>query len=142
MAIAPRTHPTPRRAGAWLVVLLWAVGAAVAGGLVGTPYDHVAGALLEHLHAEAVPCPTAVGAATVCFEVEPARAATLAEALDTFVADHDGALAVGPWRSGNGAHRVTLRWSDDPWGGLEIWFAEHGASRVVGRLEHVLKRHD
>lgn len=119
-----------------------AFGAAVAAGLVGTPYDHVADALLEHLHAESVPCLVAVGEATVCFVADPARAAPLAEALDTFVADHAGALVVGPWRSGNGAHQVTLHWEDDLWGGLEVWFAELGATRVEGRFEHVAKRLD
>jgi hypothetical protein len=125
-----------------VVVVLWAVGAAAAAGLVGTPYDHVAEALLDHLHAERVPCPVAVGDATVCFVVDPARAAPLAEALDAFVVDHAGALAVGPWRSGNGAHQVTLHWANDLWGGLEVWFAEHGASRVEGRFEYVVKRRD
>lgn len=142
MPSAPRPHPTPRRAGPWVLVAVWALGAAAAAGLVGTPYDHVADALLEHLHAERVPCPVAVGDATVCFVAEPARAAPLAEALDAFVVAHAGALAVGPWRSGNGAHRVTLYWEDDLWGGLEVWFAEHGASRVEGRFEHVPKRRD
>jgi hypothetical protein len=117
-------------------------GAAVAGGLGGTPYDQVADALLEHLHAEQVPCPVSIGDASVCFVAEPARAAPLAEALDAFVADHAGALVVGPWRSGNGAHRVTLHWQDDLWGGLEVWFAEQGSTRVEGRLEHVAKRRD
>lgn len=145
MPKALRPDPTLRRTAAWTVVLAaaWAaVAAAAAASLVGTPYDHVADALLEHLHAERVPCPVAVGEATVCFVVDPARAAPLAEALDAFVADHAGALEAGPWQSGNGAHRVTLYWDDDPWGGLEVWFAEHGATRVEGRFEHVAKRRD
>lgn len=139
-----RPHRTPRRAlaRALAAALAWSAFAAAAGGLVGTPYDHVADALLERLHAELVPCPVAVAEATVCFVAEPARAAPLAEALEAFVADHAGALVVGPWQSGNGAHRVTLRWGDDLWGGLEVWFAELGPSRVEGRLEHVAKRRD
>ncbi len=124
------------------LVALVVAGIAVAAGLVGTPYDHVADALLEHLHAEKVPCPVGFGEVAVCFVADPARAAPLAEALDVFVAEHAGALEVGPWHSGNGAHRVTLYWEDDLWGGLEVWLAEQGATRVEGRLEHVQRRHD
>ena len=141
--MAERLRPHPRRwcPAAWAAVAA-ALTFAAAAGLVGTRYGHVADALLEHLHAELVPCPVAVADATVCFVAEPARAAPLAEALDAFVADHAGALEVGPWQSGNGAHRVTLYWDDDLWGGLEVWFAEHGERRVEGRLEHVEKRRD
>ena len=143
MPMVPRPHPAPWRLVVSTVLGVWlTLGAAGAAGLVGTPYDHVADALLERLHAERVPCPVAVGGAVVCFVAEPARAAPLAEALDAFVADHGGDLVVGPWHSGNGAHLVTLRWDDDLWGGLEVWIAEHGSSRVEGRLEHVAKRRD
>jgi hypothetical protein len=123
-------------------VALAVAGTALAIGLVGTPYEHVADALLEHLHGERVACPVSFGGTAVCFVAEPARAAPLAEALDTFVADHGGALVIGAWRSGNGAHRVTLRWADDVWGGLEVWLAEQGERRVEGRLEHVVRRSD
>ena len=144
MPNAPRPHPTPRRALAWALAaaLAWSALAARRRGSSGRPTTTSPTPCSSSLHAELVPCPVAVAEATVCFVAEPARAAPLAEALDAFVADHAGALVVGPWQSGNGAHRVTLRWGDDLWGGLEVWFAELGPSRVEGRLEHVAKRRD
>lgn len=143
MPKAPRPHPSRLLRAAWVAVLaVLVLGAAAAAGLVGTPYAHVADALLDRLRAERVPCAVAVAEATVCFVAEPARAAPLAEEFDAFVVDHGGTLATGSWRSGNGAHRVTLYWADDPRGGLEVWFAESGATRVEGRLEHVATRRD
>jgi hypothetical protein len=113
-----------------------------AGGFAMTPYGALAVDLLERLHAEEVVCPVDLEAAAVCFVVEPGRAAPLAETLEAFVLEGEGRLERGDWRSGNGAHRVTIAFDDDPWGGLEVWFAESGDARVEGRLEHVLRRRD
>lgn len=136
-----RSRPARRRPRwASTVALLALLGASWAAGLVGTPYAHVGDELLRRLHAERVPCAPGAAATAVCFVAEPARAAVLAEELDLFVTEHGGALQRGSWSSGNGAYRATLHWSDDLWGGLEVWFAEQGAARVEGRLEHVLRR--
>lgn len=124
------------------LVGLLASATAWSGGFAGTPYGSLAADLLERLHAEEVVCPVDLEAAAVCFVVEPGRAAPLAETLEAFVLEGQGHVERSPWRSGNGAHRVTLAFHDDPWGGLEVWFAESGDARVEGRLEHVLRRRD
>ncbi len=113
-----------------------------ANGFGATPYGLLAAEVLERLHAEEVVCPVDLEAAAICFVVEPGRAAPVAESLEAFVLAGEGRLERGDWRSGNGAHRVTIVFDDDPWGGLEVWFAESGDARVEGRLEHVLRRRD
>jgi hypothetical protein len=139
------TPPRPRplaRVASTLVVVLVLVGAALAAGLHGSPYGRVAEELLARLHAEAVACPVGLDEAVVCFVVDPSRVAPCAEGIEAYVAEHGGALTIGPWSSGNGAYQVTIAHHDDLMGGLEVWLAETGTSRVEGRLEHVLRRRD
>lgn len=135
-------RPRPHAVLLALIALLWGAAPAEAGGFAGTPFARVAAELLERLHAEAVTCPVDLEADSVCFVVEPGRAAPLAEALESFVLEEAEVLEVGPWRSGNGTHRVTIAFRDDTWGALEVWFAERDATRVDGRLEHLLRRRD
>ena len=135
-------HALRPLARALALVGLLACALAWAGGFAGTPYGVLAADLLELLHAEEVACAVDLDATAVCFVVEPGRAAPLAEALEAFVLEGEGRLERGDWRSGNGAHRVTIAFEDDPWGGLEVWFAESGDARVDGRLEHVSRRRD
>ncbi|MDF1521645.1 MAG: hypothetical protein P1P87_02350 [Trueperaceae bacterium] len=136
-----RSRPLARAAAA-LLVLAGLVGAALAAGLHGSPYGRVAEELLARLHAEPVACPVGLDDAVVCFVVDPARVAPCAEAIEAYVAEHGGALTIGPWSSGNGAYQVTIAHHDDLAGGLEVWLAETGTSRVEGRLEHVPRRRD
>lgn len=136
-----RPRPLARVATA-LVALAGLVGAALAFGVHGGPYGRVAEELLARLHAEPIACPVGLDEAVVCFVVDPARVAPCAEGIEAYVAEHGGALTIGPWSSGNGAHQVTVAHQDDLSGGLEIWLAETGPSRVEGRLEHVLRRRD
>lgn len=130
------------RVAAALVLVAGLVGGVLAGGLHAGPYGRVAEDLLARLHAEPVACPVGLDEGVVCFVVDPARVAPCAEGIEAYVAEHGGALTIGPWTAGNGAYQVTLAHRDDPMGGLEVWLAETGPTRVEGRLEHVLRRRD
>jgi len=138
-----RPVPLPRRRGRLLVVVVAvAVAWAGAAGLAGTPYAAVVDALLDRLHAQPVPCPVDLDDLVLCFVADPARAAPLAETLEGYVAEFGGALRHGPWLAGNATYRVTLWWSNDAVGGLEVWLTEVGPARVEGRFELVPRRRD
>lgn len=122
-----------------LVLLCAPVLALALGDLSGTPYSTVVGELLEHLHAVQVPC-TAMDGGVLCFEVEPAQVAGLAEAIETFLVERQATLRRDDWQSANGVHTVTLILRDDPWGGLRLWLSEPGPVRVEGRMEYLARR--
>lgn len=113
---------------------------AALGDLSGTPYAGVTGALLEHLHAEPAPCDVALESGVLCFVVEPAQAAGVAEGIEAFISERNAELKRDDWHSANGVHTVTLILRDDPWGGLRVWLSEPNQVRVEGRLEYLPKR--
>jgi hypothetical protein len=119
-----------------MVAALLVVGAAwSAGGLAATPYRSLVDDLLERFHAVVRPCGMALDDADLCFLVQPAHVALLAETLEAFVADHAGSVVRGSWTSANGAHRVVLKLSDETWGALELWLAERPDRVVEGWFE-------
>lgn len=124
-----------------LVLLLSCGSLALAlGDLGGTPYAGVAMALLEHLHAEVTPCGVALDSGVLCFVIEPAQAAGVAESIEAFIAERSVDLKRNDWHSANGVHTATLILRDDPWGGLQLWLSEPSQVKVEGRLEYLPKR--
>jgi hypothetical protein len=128
----------PRRARgslAALLVVLLVAGTAWSGGLATTPYRSLVDDLLERFHAVVRPCGMALDDADLCFRVQPAHVALLAETLEAFIVDHAGSVVRGSWTSANGAHRVVLKLSDETWGALELWLAERPDRVVEGWFE-------
>lgn len=121
------------------LVLVGALGAPVRA-IGAAPFRALVDGLLERFHASTQPCEAAIAPAIVCFVVQPGQVASLAEALEELIEEHDGAVVRGPWSSANGAHRVVLMLADPTWGGVELWLAERPGRRVEGRLEHLPKR--
>lgn len=139
----PPHRPVPPSRRRWhILAAAVAIAWAGAAGLAGTPYAVVVDALLDRLHALPVPCAVDLDDLVVCFVADPARAAPLAETLEGYVAEFAGALRHGPWHAGNGTYRVTLWWSNDALGGLEVWLTEVVGARVEGRFELVPRRRD
>jgi hypothetical protein len=137
---APTPHPrrAHRRAGAigsLVAALLVASLAWSAGGLATTPYRSLVDDLLERFHAVVRPCGMALDDADLCFLVQPAHVALLAETLEAFIVDHSGSVVRGSWTSANGAHRVVLKLTDETWGALELWLAERPDRVVEGWFE-------
>jgi hypothetical protein len=123
-----------RGVGSVAIAVLVLAGAARAVG--GTPYDAVVDALLTGFRAESRACEAEIAAPWPrCFAVEPARASLLAEWLESFVDEQQGAIVRGAWSSVNGTHRVDLTLRDGAWGTLELWLTEFPDQRVEGRLE-------
>jgi hypothetical protein len=131
------THPRRTRGvlGSLLAFLLVAGVAWSAGGLATTPYRSLVDDLLERFHAVVRPCGMALDDADLCFLVQPAHVALLAETLEAFVLDHAGSVVRGSWTSANGAHRVVLKLTDETWGALELWLAERPDRVVEGWFE-------
>jgi hypothetical protein len=136
----PRTSTSPhrrraRRALASLLAAWLVAGMAWSGGLATTPYRSLVDDLLERFHAVVRPCRMALDDADLCFLVQPAHVALLAEALEAFIVDHAGSVVRGSWTSANGAHRVILKLTDETWGALELWLAERPDRVVEGWFE-------
>lgn len=140
--IVERLHRSLRLVRARTLALLVACCslALALGDLSGTPYAGVATTLLEHLHAEVTPCGVALDSGVLCFVVEPAQAASVAEAIEAYIAERSAELKRDDWHSANGVHTVTLILRDDPWGGLRLWLSEPSQVKVEGRLEYLPKR--
>jgi hypothetical protein len=115
-------------------VLLVAGVAWSAGGLAATPFRAFVDDLLGRFHAVVRPCTGAIEGG-VCFVVQPSQVSLLAEVLEAFVEEHEGAVTRGPWTSANGAHRVVLKLVDETWGSLELWLAERPDRVVEGWFE-------
>jgi hypothetical protein len=120
--------------GSLLAVML-VTSMAWSGGLATTPYRPLVDELLERFHAVVRPCGMALDDADLCFLVQPAHVALLAEALEAFIVDHAGSVVRGSWTSANGAHRVILKLTDETWGALELWLAERPDRVVEGWFE-------
>jgi hypothetical protein len=135
----PSLSTPPRRSRgvlASLVAVLLVAGVAwSAGGLATTPYRSLVDDLLERFHAVVRPCGMALDDADLCFFVQPAHVALLAETLEVFIVDHAGSVVRGSWTSANGAHRVVLKLTDETWGALELWLAERPDRVVEGWFE-------
>jgi hypothetical protein len=123
---------------AFVVAASAALSSAAAGAdVLRSPFGPVVQQLLERTHGALAPCELVLASDTVCFTVDPATVAAVAETIEALVAESGGRLVRAPWRSGNGVHSVDLMLSDGMWGALEIWLREEGERAVSGMIRLV-----
>lgn len=100
--------------------------------LMASAYGPVVADLLDAFGAEETLCPLATYQHDLCFEVEPAGAAWLAERLAVVVDTYAAAdLHSGDWRSANGVWSVSLSF-DGTYGWVELFLTEVGQGSVRG----------